>query len=405
MSGGDVIRIAVIGAGIRGAWGIDAIRRLSSSFRIVGITDAIPERARFLAHHFELGEACPTFAAMDECLRGADFDAVAVFTPDSTHADVVLPALETHKHVFVEKPLDVTHERVQQIVDADARAGGRTFVGLNLRFAPMYARILELIEQGVAGRVFTIQADDFYDGGRTYFRRWNRLRAAGGGLWVTKSCHDFDLLYWLSGGAKPVSVFASGSLGHYKPLPQAAMYCRDCSLRDGCADRYDLYVKPGSLSHQVNELTERVTGRRPDLCVYNSDKDTIDHGAAVVTFDNGVVATYTLNVVAGFTNRRLRVSGSKATIDGDLERSQITICHRDPTRIEEFTVGDPGQLHGGADEQIFPAFAEFVRGDRDPSRYVSPSEAAVAVRIGLAAQESMDRGKAISLSLAGRGQG
>lgn len=393
----EMIRIAVVGAGNRAAWAVGALRGLPSTFHVAAVVDEIPDRARLLASHYEVSTRS-IFGSLRDCLRHNDLDAVAVFTPDSAHAAVVLPALMAHKHVFVEKPLEVTRQRMQQIIDADQRAGGRTFVGFNLRFAPMYAMCRELIELGVVGRVFTIQADDFYDGGRTYFRRWNRLRSMGGGLFVTKACHDFDLVYWLTGGAKPISVSASGSLGYYKPLAQAAMYCRDCALRDGCADRYELHVKPGSLVHRLNQVTERFAGQRPDLCVYNSEKDTIDHGAAMVTFQNGIVATYTLNVVTGFSNRRLRVAGSKATIDADLSRSHITIHHRDPARLEEFTVGDPDQLHGGGDDELFPAFAAFVRGERDPAKYVSPAEAAVAVKIGLAAQESMESGEVVRLT-------
>ena len=60
--------------------------------------------------------------------------------------------------------------------------------------------------EAAVGRVLTVQADEFYDGGRGYFRRWNRLRSEGGGLWLTKASHDFDLLYWLSGRTAPLDL-------------------------------------------------------------------------------------------------------------------------------------------------------------------------------------------------------
>lgn len=388
------IRIILAGVGQRGCWGVAAIRACPD-FELVGLVDQSPGKLDFIVQDKQLGPI-KRFSNLPEALQGVDCDAVAVFTHDAAHADLVVPALKAGKHVFVEKPLDVKEEKLQAIIDADRHAGGRTFVGFNLRYAPVYQTVHRLIQEGAVGKVLTIQADEFYDGGRTYFRRWHRLRSVGGGLWITKACHDFDLLYWMA-GANPVSVYASASLDHYRPRSDAAMHCRDCDLNKTCPDRYEKLISPTSRPGKLNAITEKETGQKPDLCLFNSSKETFDHGVATVTFANHVIATYTVNVVAGFTNRLMRIGGTKALIDADLVAGTVTLRRRDPSGEEQVPVPTGQGSHGGADGQVFPNFAAFIRGQAPGHRYVAPPEAAVAVRIGLAATKSSDENAVVKM--------
>ena len=393
------IRTVVAGIGGRGTWAVAAFAA-SEQFELVGLIDAVTPKAELALAEKELSGVA-VFTDVISCLAELEFDALAVFTPDGTHAQLVVLALEAGKHVFVEKPLDVTEANLEAIVAADAEAGGRTFVGFNLRYAPLYVKVRELIRAGVLGQVLTIQADEFYDGGRTYFRRWNRLRSAGGGLWITKACHDFDLLYWMAGAA-PVRVYAEASLDYYKQRDDAAQYCRDCDLLADCPDRYEpsarpeLLTGPKALGYRLSQLHEQLTGNRPDLCLFNSDKDTFDHGIATVRFANNAIGTYTVNVVAGFTDRRIRVGGTKATVEGHLTGAKVRVLHRDPARQEDLDLDVAEGGHGGGDDRLLAAFAAFVH--RRPTAFVAPREAAIAVRMGLAATRSCDQHNVVSMA-------
>ena len=290
---------------------------------------------------------------------------------------------------FNEKSLDTTAERCQAIIEADRRAGGKTFVGLNLRYAPVYATIRRRIEAGAIGDVLTIQADEFYDGGRTYFRRWNRLRSEGGGLWITKATHDFDLLTHLAGWAAPLEVYAAAARTYYVPKPGAAMRCRDCSLAPACPDRAPL--EP----YYLAAAAEAAGGEPYGLCLYNSDSDTFDHGIATVRYENGVFATYTCNVVCGFSDRRIRVSGTKGTLTGCLSGSTVELCTRDPSETIDIPVSAGEGGHGGADGLLLESFLAFVRGECQPR--CRPAEAAVSVYLGLAATKASDEHRAVAL--------
>jgi len=372
-------------------------RRLAGDDRydLVALCDRNLGKLRFFQEQTGL-EKIPGYASVQACLSQCDVDAVAVTTPDHTHTEVAVPALEANKHVFVEKPLDISLSACQALIEADRRAGGKTFVGHNLRYAPVYAAIRDLIAAGEIGDVLTIQADEFYDGGRTYFRRWNRLRRYGGGLWVTKACHDFDILHWLAGRA-PIAVSAAAGLSYYRPRSDATLYCGECRYVDTCPDSfYVIKRRRGITGKLLSEVGAEFGDPRPDLCLFNSDKDTFDHGVAMVEFERGLLATYTCSVVAGFTERRIRVAGPKGTIDGVLGEATVTLRRRDPRATEEVPVRGASGGHGGADSLLFDAFHGFVRGVERPR--VQLEEAMVAVVLGLAARQSADEGRRVPVA-------
>ncbi|OPZ29647.1 MAG: putative oxidoreductase YteT precursor [Lentisphaerae bacterium ADurb.BinA184] len=390
------LRVAVIGVGGRGSWMAQALAA-SPRYELVAVCDRLGAVAEHVARRLAAGGA--TVAVHTDaraCVRAGALDAVAVCTPDATHAEVAIPALEAGQFVYLEKPLDVTEEACRALIEADEAAGGRTFVGLNLRYAPVYRRIHDLVLAGAVGRPLTIEASEFYVGGRTYFRRWNRLRRVGGGLWITKACHDFDLLFWMAGAA-PVAVSAFAHLSHYRARADVAARCRDCLRRPACPDAHPGLAADPEWARLRGDL--EAAGEPPaDLCLFNSDKDTFDHGLAVVEFANGVVASYCCNVVASFDNRQMRVSGTEGCIEADLARNEVVCRRRDsgeaPQRFDLAAEGVGG--HGGADQLILDGFAEFANGRE--AAVVRPAEAAVAVRIGLAATLSGDEGRVVALA-------
>ncbi len=386
-------RVVVVGIGGRGAWAARHLAQDREHYELVALCEQNQSKLEYFQKQNAM-EHIPRFSSLEECLEKVDLDAVVVTTPDGTHADVVVPALAAGKFVFVEKPLDITAERCRQIVEADKQAGGKTFVGFNLRFAPTYVKVKELIDAGAIGQVLTIQADEFYNGGRTYFRRWNRLRRFGGGLWITKASHDFDLLYWMA-GREPLAVYAMDALSYYIPRPDAPLYCGDCDKKDTCPDSFYVIKRAAGITGKLlAEVAAEHGAPRPDLCLYNSDKDTFDHGIATVEFAGDIFATYTCNVIAGFTDRRIRVSGTKGTIDGHLGGDELVLTLRDPTRVRRIPL-ETGGGHGGADRFILDDFYAFTQGKLEPK--VRPAEAMVAVLIGLAATRSADERRKVEI--------
>ena len=381
-------RVAIAGASRRGA-SFAAYLAEQGLADVVGVCDPYLRKAEWIAR--ERGQVgCRCFDHIEAMLDEIECDAVLVTAIDAHHAECAVPALERGKFVLCEKPLATTLDDCRAIVDADERAGGKTFVAFNLRYAPVYETMKAQVDAGAVGRILTIQADEFYNGGRTYFRRWNRLRSKGGGLWITKASHDFDLLHWFA-GTQPLEVSAMAERTYSVPKPDAATRCRDCKLAGTCPDR------ARGNPHPLTRITEECGGTPSDLCLYNSDSDTFDHGIATVRFEGDILATYTCNVVAGFSNRRLRISGTRGALEGSLRDDVVILRKRDPSETVEIPVGhDVDSGHGGADEFVLESFIAFAKGEGEPR--CRPREAAAAVCMGLAATESSDTHRVVRMA-------
>jgi predicted dehydrogenase len=393
------IRIIVVGAGgNRGAWFVEQLAA-HTSYRITGLVDSVPQATQAAGERYQL-QSVPVFSSLEDAFQTVDCDAVLVATPDGYHVEPVCTALRHGAYVYVEKPLAITLEDCVAIVRADEEAGRHTMVGFNLRFAPLYRQLRQMIREGAVGRLLTIQADEFYYGGRTYFRRWNRLRRYSGGLWITKASHDFDLLYWLA-GALPQKISASARLTHYVPKPEAGMYCHDCGIEPDCPDSHFKIPQNRRIFQQQAALRAETGTPPPDLCLFNSEKDTFDHGVAQVEFDNDLLAVYTLNVVAPFTDRRIRIGGAEGTLEGSLSAPEILYWrrHQDTTldQVQRIPLlsGDKDSGHGGGDQFVLDDFAAFVRGES--SQAIGPAEASVAVAMGLAATQASDSGQGVEI--------
>ena len=400
------VRMLIIGCGSwRGAWFTGEFHS-HPDYEVVGLVNTRTNVAKAVADFLGLGPV-PIYTDWNEALDNVECDAALVIYPDFLHKPIMLDLLKRGKYVYLEKPMATTLRDCLEIIRADRAAGGKTMVGFNARYMPLYENLHRLIGEGYVGDVLTLQSDEFYYNGRTLMRRWNRLRAMGGGLWVTKACHDLDLQFWMA-GALPKTVSAGARLTYYTPKPEAALYCRDCSIEKECPDSHlkfraeDSYHDFPPLRRVIEDAREE-TGKRADLCLFNSDKDTFDHGTALTTFQNGAISAHTLNIVVPFTDRRMRISGTEGTLDGSMESPEYLYWKRhdgeDIKRAKRIPIADDPSMiqggHGGADNRILNQFLGFVRGAN--TNVTRPAEASIAIATGVAATLASDTGKTVTL--------
>ncbi len=136
-----------------------------------------------------------------------EVDAVVIATRHDTHGRFVVEALRAGKHVFVEKPLAITPEGVDE-VEAALRTSGRVLtVGFNRRFAPHVVKAKALLARMAqpASFVMTVNA------GAIPADHWTQDPAVGGGRIIGEGCHFIDLLRHLAGA--PVTGFKAVRMG------------------------------------------------------------------------------------------------------------------------------------------------------------------------------------------------
>ncbi|MHB9070852.1 MAG: Gfo/Idh/MocA family protein [Sedimentisphaerales bacterium] len=391
------VNVVIVGAGARAIAFCNHIAENPRQATLKAIVDLNIEKARTLNDHYRLGALVQQ--SYDELLLRNDIDAVMISTPDFAHVAAACAAIEANKHVYLEKPLATTLEDCDKIIEAVSKAKAICYLGFNMRHSPMYERVHQLVVDGVLGKVTTIEANEWYYGGKSYFRRWNRLTKFGGGLWVTKACHDFDILTWISGGM-PKFVSACSNLSHYKPIKGAGPRCRDCVMRESCPDYYDIN-KP--VSYWFDEMWRKLQLKMdqagpmaPDICLFNSDKDTFDNGMVIIEYDNDVRACYTVNVLAARTTRQMRVIGIEAMLEADLEHGTIVLTRRHSSETINYDLSECIKgTHGGGDSNIFTDFFNICRKGGKPRSDVSDGR--LAVDIALAARKSSESGSRVEL--------
>jgi predicted dehydrogenase len=388
------VGISIVGASARSTMMTRFCQNHPDQAFITGAYDLIPQRCEFLFEHFQMPDA-KVYSSLEEAVNDPKAQAVFVGTWDAAHAEPAIEALKAGKHVYCEKPLEVTLDRCDEIIAAARESKGVFYVGMNLRHGPVHEKLHEILASGQIGRLLTLEANEYYYGGRTYFRRWNRLRKYGGGLWITKACHDFDLLNWFAGGrAKRVSAFSS--LSHYRPRSEAGIQCRACPVSDTCPDFIDITREPDRVNWEIRRISEHHGGEPADLCLYNTEKDTFDNGIAVVEYDNDVRATYTVNVVSARDTRQMRLMGTEGSAEGDMKEGIVRVWKRHTDETLEFDLTEQMKSgHGGADDRILNHFLHCCHTGEEPRS--SWADGRASVELGLAVRQACDTGQVVEL--------
>ena len=207
----DKLGIALIGCGMISEFQSKAINALPDA-RVVGFFDTIAEMAKKRAAQFS-GRA---YASLEEMLADRQVHAVSICTPSGTHMEPAVQAARAGKHVMVEKPAEVTPERIDTILRA-CRESGVTLGAIFPRRFQEPSRILKAaIERGRFGRIVLgdvsikwYRTQEYYDKGG-WRGTW---KLDGGGALMNQGIHGIDLLQWLMGGVQEVNALTA-TLAH-----------------------------------------------------------------------------------------------------------------------------------------------------------------------------------------------
>ena len=412
------VGLAIVGAGTRGAeaYGRFALDHPAQA-RVVAVAEPdVTRRQRFAADHRLPPEQ--TFADWRELLEaGRLADALVVATPDLLHTTPTLTALRLHYDILVEKPITPTEDELEQVARAAAVSQGTITVAHVLRYAPFFARIRGLLDEGRIGRLIAISHHEnvgYWHFAHSYVRgKWRRSDAASPML-LAKACHDLDLLRWFA-GAPCSSVSSVGGLHHFRPdnAPiDAPPRCTDgCPVADACpfyAPRFYIEQLAGVTGWPVSAITDDPSpeGRLLALregpygrCVYRCDNDVADHQAVLLQFANGVTATLTVSAFTADNTRTVKLMGTRGELRGRLDSGEIELRTFQPPAAEQLGVGGRAG-HSGGDEALMAAFCDYVRRRRAGETIASVTSLEASLeshRIAFAAERARERGSVVRL--------
>lgn len=197
------LNAAIIGCGKLGKTHASCIAQLEH-LRVAAYCDIFEQNAENLLK--EYGGDYAT-ADVDRIFNDPSIDAVYITTQHDTHAEYCIRALESGKHVMVEKPLAMSVKECMRIGEAVGKSGRKLMTAFKMRYYDMLWKAKELIPEPL---VVTMQMMD-----NRWGNSWPNDPQKGGGNVISQGCHSADILRYMA-GSDPVEVYAAGG-NYYQP--------------------------------------------------------------------------------------------------------------------------------------------------------------------------------------------
>lgn len=365
------LRVAVIGTGQRAqiAEHVATSPTAASVVAAVDTTEVGRGRAREM-----FGPDIDVLDSHQALIARGGIDAAIVTTPDWTHAEIAVDLLRAGIAVYLEKPLAITVEDADAVLQAAYETRTPLYVGHNFRHAAVVRLMHEIIERGEIGAVKTVWVRHFVgNGGDYYFKDWHADRSRVNTLLLQKASHDLDVVHLLA-GAYTQRVVAMGELAVYGDI-------EDRADRSGqtMADWF---------SHD-NWPPAAQTGLNPVV-------DVEDVSMMLMTLEGGITASYEQCHFTPDYWRNYTVIGTEGRLEnvGDTAGGVVKVWNRRHNwSVEgdvEYPIAGVEEGHADADLDTMSEFLAHVA-DGTPTT-LSPVAARQAVAAGALAARSLRNG-------------
>ena len=403
----DTIRIGIIGTGNRGITCIGrqiAAQRKELDISITALCNRTESRMQIALD--DLNEAAkaagnepfsPTFYSDPKDLISDDeVDFIVITTATASHLEAAVPALQSGKKVYLDKPIAHTMEDSVAIREEEHRSSNPMIMGFTRRYEKPWTDLYDMVQSGVIGdlKMMQIRAVLPYT---FYFQSWHRTRAQSGGALNDKGSHYTDVFNWFAGDARCYQTNAFGGRNVFKVRKDAPEFCSvcddwECPYRAETARPDTQDQHRGAVDASFAKETDPLM--RKDNCVYKEGADIFDHASIHYQYDNEIVASifYSIYGPQSEDEETLELVGTKGRIiltrlKGEIDivtdygerRKEIIKC-----KAEAFETS-----HFGADRKLIQDIAEFARGGESP---VNGWYGMEATRMAQAAMQSIDEG-------------
>ncbi len=196
-----MINVVILGCGAITDWRHGPECRDSDKVNLVGFWNRTYETAKKFAEKFG-GRA---YESYDEVLADKGVDAIIVTTNNATHMDMTVRALESGKHVLCEKPLAVTAEEAEKMIEASRKTGKLLLTAFNQRLDPAHVALKKVIDDKTLGRVLSFETSfvtagpEGWSANKTPSTWFFNKDSAGMGAVGDLGVHKADLMSYLLG--------------------------------------------------------------------------------------------------------------------------------------------------------------------------------------------------------------
>lgn len=336
------MQFALIGCGVIAVTHALALRTLPEQ-TLYGCCDIVNQKADNFANTYKVPHI---FYDYHQVLQDDKVDVVCVCTPSDLHGDIAIEAMRAGKAVVCEKPMEITTEKAQEIVDAARQTGAKVQCIFQRRLLPAAIATRKAIAEGRLGRICLAEADLKYYRDQAYYDSAGWRNVCGGAM-LNQGVHGIDLILWM-----------------------------------------------------LNEPIKTVSGYVETLVRCTGVDDT---AAAVLTMQSGALCVIKNTTLAypefptGFC-----IHGEKGTIAFDDMGVRVwdfidpQTAPEHPAQIPEFSQSTPISLkpfYGNMHAYLLQDLVDAIKEERDP--LIPPWEAVTAVRTICAIEQSAQLGKPV----------
>ena len=410
----------IVGAGHRAMAYAEYSLSHPEELKIVGVAELDEYRRSSVKELFNIpDEHC--FESADALAAVPKFaDAVINGTMDEMHVSTSLPLLKAGYDMLLEKPFAVNDDELTELTETVEKYGNKVMICHVLRYNPVYSTIKKSILSGEIGDIINIQTVEnvsYHHLSTSFVRgKWGNSKKCHTSMLLAKCCHDLDLMTWLMGDDKPVSVSSTGSRFQFReenaPENAGERCLVDCPHKDTCLfsakrlyldhpNNWEVYIwrdiehiKNPTYEDYKKSLMESPYGR----CIYKCDNDVVDHQSVLINFESGATGTHNLTGGSAESLRTIRVIGTRGEIYGELENKfvKIKVINPTPTTYFDERVVDlsdtPDEGHGGADVLLTTDFVKFIKGEKTSPSCTDIRNSVPGHKVIFLADKSMEQG-------------
>ncbi len=375
----------IIGCGSRGmTYGLWAKEH---GIQIAAIAECRPDRLQYAGEQLNVPENMRFSDAAQLLALDKIADAAIIATMDRDHYGHVMQALDRGYDILLEKPISPSAKECIEIEEKANRLGRKITVCHVLRYTTFFQNLKDIIDSGEIGKVVAIKhAENIgnFHMAHSFVRGNWRNDTLSSPIIMQKSCHDLDILLWLT-GKHCTRVAAFGSLSYFREenAPEgSADRCLDCPVAKDCRfDAWQAYQPvlgqwPADvlcLEPTEEALREALRTGPYGRCVYRCDNNVCDHMSILMEFEDGVTATFSLTAQTSNIHRNIHIMCEDGEIHGDELDGSIKVTHfrrnkMEPEKSRVLQAMKYESGHGGGDSGIMEDFTAGLQQNCTESR-------------------------------------
>lgn len=199
------LKFGILGCGRISSRHVDAIINNKEEAELVAVCDIVEKLALDRKNQYESaveGSNVKVYGDYDEFLKDENIDVVTIATISGYHAQEAIDCLNHDKHILIEKPMTLTIEDADKIIELGKAKKKKVCVSHQNRFIPAVQKLRRAIDEGRFGKLIHGSARTLWARDDNYYKQasWRGTKALDGGTLMNQCIHNIDLLQWMLGG-------------------------------------------------------------------------------------------------------------------------------------------------------------------------------------------------------------